>query len=123
MVKFFSSAYQRLREIGFSPFYGKIVGDHLVEKKKGEKTLQLHNSTSAPAKEKNQKPRNVLILKVTQKYGTFALFYYQPKAVSCSTRILWFLVHSVNITNGNYGAIDSFTDWKKIKPEEIPFLK
>lgn len=53
-LRFFPSAQQHLRELGFSSLYGKIVGEHLIENKKGGKTLQLHNSTSAPAKEKNE---------------------------------------------------------------------
>lgn len=67
----------------------------------------------------NPKSSHMLILKETWRYGMFALFYNQPKAVwkvaSCSTRILWFLVRSAYITNGNYGAMDPFTGWKKKK--------
>ena len=69
----------------------------------------------------------MLILKETWKYGTFAQSYYQSKAAwkmsSCSTKVLWALVHSVYITNGNYSY--GFIPWleNKTRRSSIPKIK
>lgn len=103
-----SSTWERY--LRSSSFCRKIAEELLLEKKKWGKTLQLYNSNLSQLRKKmsNPKSRHVFILKETRKYGTFVLFYYQSKAVwkaaSCSTKILRFLVHSMYVTNGNYGV-------------------